>query len=133
MSLGDPWSKLPNKYMPAKYSLQLTIVKWEFQVIILKNQYNGKIGEDIWSSLILSLPAEEIFKMAPKDQIDSKEEEAVDGRGEEEASDEDEREVVTIRLEDAGSSSKKGRMSKAMTVKDLKQEYDKFARWIFWG
>ena len=92
----------------------------------MKNQYNGKIGEDIWSSLILSLPAEEIFKMAPKDQIDSKEEEAVDGRGEEEASDEDEREVVTIRLEDAGS--KKGRMSKAMTVKDLKQEYDKFAR-----
>ena len=95
----------------------------------MKNQYNGKIGEDIWSSLILSLPAEEIFKMAPKDQIDSKEEcEAVGGRGEEEASDEDEREVVTIRLEDAGSSSKKGRMSKAMTVKDLKQEYDKYAR-----
>ena len=94
----------------------------------MKNQYNGKIGEDIWSSLILSLPAEEIFKMAPKDQIDSKEEEAVDGRGEEEASDEDEREVVTIRLEDAASSSKKGRMSKAMTVKDLKQEYDKYAR-----
>ena len=96
----------------------------------MKNQYNGKIGEDIWSSLILSLPAEEIFKMAPKDQIDSKEEskcEAVDGRGEEDGSDEDEREVVTVRLEDT-SSSKKGRMSKAMTVKDLKQEYDKFAR-----
>merc|ERR1712107_955567 len=41
------------------------------KVIILKNQFNSKTGEDIWSSLILSLPVEEISKMAPKDQVDS--------------------------------------------------------------
>ena len=122
-------------------------------MIILKNQFNGKSGEDIWSSLVLSLPLDEILKMAPRDQIDSKgeaeeEEEAAHksvlskseqksetvearkvhglkgGRG----FDEEEPlvELVAVPLEAA--ASKKGKMSKTKTVKDLRQEYDKFAR-----
>ena len=34
-------------------------------MILLKNIYRGKTAEDIWTSLILSLPAEEITKMVP--------------------------------------------------------------------
>lgn len=127
------------------------------KVIILKNQFNGKSGEDIWSSLILSLPVDEISKMAPRDQIDSKavgdageeeEEEgvshkSVESKSEQESEsskareaekgfdDEEEAsvELVAIPLE-AAAASKKGKMSKTKTVKDLRQEYDKFARWV---
>lgn len=108
-------------------------------MIILKNKFKGKSTEDIWSSLILSLPAEEIEKMAPgekkevsfaePDVVDAKEdietmevEEAKEGAREEE----DLVEVVTLRLEDA--ATKKERMDKSKSVKDLKKEYDKFAR-----
>ena len=124
-------------------------------MIILKNQFNGKSGEDIWSSLILSLPLDEILKMAPRDQIDTKseaedEEEAahqsVESKSEHESETveigEDHRleggrgvdeedslvELVAVPLEAA--ASKKGKMSKTKTVKDLRQEYDKFARWV---
>ena len=119
----------------------------------MKNQFNGKSGEDIWSSLILSLPLDEILKMAPRDQIDTKseaedEEEAahqsVESKSEHESETveigEDHRleggrgvdeedslvELVAVPLEAA--ASKKGKMSKTKTVKDLRQEYDKFAR-----
>ena len=121
----------------------------------MKNQFNGKSGEDIWSSLILSLPLDEILKMAPRDQIDTKseaedEEEAahqsVESKSEHESETveirEDHRleggrgvdeedslvELVAVPLEAA--ASKKGKMSKTKTVKDLRQEYDKFARWV---
>ena len=124
-------------------------------MIILKNQFNGKSGEDIWSSLVLSLPLDEILKMAPRDQIDTKseaedEEEAahksIESKSEHECETvearEDHRleggrgvdeedslvELVAVPLEAA--ASKKGKMSKTKTVKDLRQEYDKFARWV---
>ena len=110
----------------------------------MKNQFNGKSGEDIWSSLILSLPTEEISKMAPRDQIDSRgagegEEEGVESKSElasetveekavEKSFEEEETPVEVVKLEAAASKS--GKMSKTKTVKDLKQEYDKFARWV---
>ena len=125
----------------------------------MKNQFNGKSGEDIWSSLILSLPGHEISKMAPTDQIDSatgvgeagEEEEGVAHKSAESKSehesetveiredhrleggrgfDEDDAlvELVAVPLEAA--ASKRGKMSKTKTVKDLRQEYDKFARWV---
>ena len=120
------------------------------KVIILQNQFNGKSGEDIWSSLILSLPVDEISKMAPRDQIDSKSvgdagegvsHKSVESKSEQESEsskareaekgfdDEEEAsvELVAIPLE-AAAASKKGKMSKTKTVKDLRQEYDKFAR-----
>ena len=120
-------------------------------MIILKNQFNGKSGEDIWSSLVLSLPLDEILKMAPRNQIDTKseaedEEEAahqsVESKSEHESETVeiredhrleggrgvDEEELVAVPLEAA--ASKKGKMSKTKTVKDLRQEYDKFARWV---
>ena len=117
------------------------------QVIILKNQFNGKSGEDIWSSLILSLPAEEVSKMAPRDQINSRgagegeeeEEEEVQPKSEPESEtveveadekdfEEEETPVELVRLEAA--APKGGKMSKTKTVKDLSQEYDKFARLV---
>ena len=111
----------------------------------MKNQFNGKSGEDIWSSLILSLPREEISKMAPRDQTDSRgagereEEEEVESKSDpksetvedeadEKSFDEEETPVELVRLEEA--ASKGGKMSKTKTVKDLRQEYDKFARWV---
>ena len=116
-------------------------------MIILKNQFNGKSGEDIWSSLILSLPAEEVSKMAPRDQINSRgagegeeeEEEEVQPKSEPESEtveveadekdfEEEETPVELVRLEAA--APKGGKMSKTKTVKDLRQEYDKFARWV---
>jgi len=119
------------------------------KVIILKNQFNGKSGEDIWSSLLLSLPLTEISKMAPRDQIDSKgeaaeeEEEAaahksVESKSEHESDtvedaavekglDEEEISVDLVAVPLEAAASKKGKMSKTKTVKDLRQEYDKFA------
>ena len=113
----------------------------------MKNQFNGKSGEDIWSSLILSLPAEEVSKMAPRDQINSRgagegeeeEEEVVESKSEPESEtvedeavekdfEEEEMPVELVRLEAA--APKGGKMSKTKTVKDLSQEYDKFARWV---
>jgi len=113
------------------------------KVIILKNQFNGKSGEDIWSSLLLSLPLTEISKMAPRDQIDSKgeaaeeEEEAaahksvecdtVEDAAVEKGLDEEEISVDLMAVPLEAAASKKGKMSKTKTVKDLRQEYDKFA------
>ena len=112
----------------------------------MKNQFNGKSGEDIWSSLILSLPAEEVSKMAPRDQINSRgagegeeEEEEVEPKSDsgsetvevesdEKDFEEEEMSVELVRLEAA--AAKGGKMSKSKTVKDLRQEYDKFARWV---
>ena len=124
-------------------------------MIILKNQFNGKSGEDIWSSLILSLPLDEILKMAPRDQIDTKseaedEEEAahqsVESKSEHESEtveigedhrleggrgfDEEDTLVELVAMPLEAAASKKGKMSKTKTVKDLRQEYDKFARWV---
>jgi len=118
------------------------------KVIILKNQFNGKSGEDIWSSLLLSLPLTEISKMAPRDQIDSKGEAAeeekaaahksVESKSEHESDtvedatvekgfDEEEMSVDLVAVPLEAAASKKGKMSKTKTVKDLRQEYDKFA------
>ena len=112
----------------------------------MKNQFNGKSGEDIWSSLLLSLPLTEISKMAPRDQIDSKgeaaeeEEEAaahksvecdtVEDAAVEKGLDEEEISVDLVAVPLEAAASKKGKMSKTKTVKDLRQEYDKFARWV---
>ena len=109
------------------------------KVILLKNKFKGKSAEDIWSSLILSLPAEDIRKMAPgekrevlfaePDVVDAKETiETMEMEDEKHGTqvEEDVVEVVTLRLEDA--ATKKERMDKSKSVKDLKKEYDKFAR-----
>ena len=116
----------------------------------MKNQFNGKSGEDIWSSLLLSLPLTEISKMAPRDQIDSKGEaekekaaahKSVESKSEHESDtvedaavekdfDEEEMSVDLVAVPLEAAASKKGKMSKTKTVKDLRQEYDKFARWV---
>ena len=115
------------------------------KVIVLKNQVNSKTGEDIWSSLILSLPIGEISKMAPKDQVDSiscgdneekdlptekvnskrsgyVEQEKSNDAVLEDVLDASDEELVAVPLE---ASSK--RMNKTKTVKDLRNDFDKFA------
>ena len=37
-------------------------------MIILKNKFNGKTADEIWSTLILSLPIDEINKMTPREE-----------------------------------------------------------------
>ena len=85
--------------------------------------------------------------MAPRDQINSRgagegeeeEEEEVQPKSEPESEtveveadekdfEEEETPVELVRLEAA--APKGGKMSKTKTVKDLRQEYDKFARWV---
>ena len=45
------------------------------KIIVLKNKFNSKNADDIWSTLILTLPIDEINKMTPReDQINMKEE-----------------------------------------------------------
>ena len=85
--------------------------------------------------------------MAPRDQIDSKceaaeeEEEAAAHKSEHESDtvedaavekdfDEEEMSVELVAVPLEAAASKKGKMSKTKTVKDLRQEYDKFARWV---
>ena len=46
------------------------------KVIILKNKFNGKTADEIWSTLILSLPINEINKMTPREENVVKKEEA---------------------------------------------------------
>merc|ERR1719234_526562 len=81
--------------------------------------------------------------MAPRDQIDSKceaaeEEEAAAHKSEHESDtvedatvekdfDEEEMSVELMAVPLEAAASKKGKMSKTKTVKDLRQEYDKFA------
>ena len=97
----------------------------------MKKQHGGKRPEDIWSSLILSLPPEEIARMTPGEgREEEKRAVGVTDEVDNQEDEEDDDEVVVVvakKLEDTDKDQRE-KMDKTQSVKDLKKAYDSFAR-----